>query len=187
MLATLLLAFALFTNQPTMTPNLQPSIGTTSTAPVPEVSEGIPAPEVTDPCADEFSNAVRNDLTGYINEKLPSVVLSPFFGDEILIFQSRGYCQPLDEAGTKMTPAELTASIVAELNTEATNNNHKITYVGKVIPILGGYMVATVVTPPAESVAAAGVDYRIFTVFIFNQTRIVGFQSFVTVTGLKTP
>jgi len=178
MLATLLLALTLFTST-----SFSTAVQSNTTNP--EIT--IVVPEAVDPCGDSFSGPVRNDLTGYINEDKASVILSPFFGEDITVFQSRGYCQPLDEAGTKMNTTELAASIIAELTAEAELNNHKVTYVSNVIPVLGGNMVATVVAPPIENLTAAGVDYRIFTVFIFNKTRIVGFQSFVSVTGLKTP
>jgi hypothetical protein len=146
------------------------------------------APEApTDPCGDSFSNPVRTDIVNYVNERTPSVVLAPFFGDDIVIFQSRGYCQPLDEAGQKLTAAELAASIIAELKAEADTNNYTITYVSKVIPILGGNMVAAVAKPPAEQIEAAGVDCRVFQVFVFNGTRIVGYQGIVSATGLKQP
>ena len=193
MLATLLLALTLltnspvvFTNSPTMHLCLQSSIRSTATAPTPP-SVVTEMPVILDPCADEFSSAVRNDIMGRISEGKPSLVLDPYMGDEILIFRLRGYCRELDEVGKAQTPEDISKDIVRDLQTEADNFGFKITYVSKLTKVLNGSSIAIVITPPPDKIAAAGTDFRVLQVFVFNKTRIVGSQFHVTVTGLKTP
>jgi hypothetical protein len=181
MLATLLLALTLFTNAP----NSVTQSNTASPA-TPEVSVSIPAPP-ENPCADEFSSAVKNDMTGRINEGKPSLTLDPYMGDEILVFQSHGYCQALDEAGRNMTPQQLADSLLADLKANAEENGWTISYVSKLNKVLDGFSVAIIANPPPEAIAQAGIEYRALQVFVFNKTRIVGGQFFVSVTGLKTP
>ena len=72
MFTTLLLTFALFTNQPTtVPPTPAPLITTTAPEPV------LVAP-VTDGCEDEFSAAIKKDMVGRINDGKSSVVLDPY-------------------------------------------------------------------------------------------------------------
>jgi len=181
MFTTLLLTFALFTNQPTtVPPTPAPLITTTAPEPV------LVAP-VTDGCEDEFSAAIKKDMVGRINDGKSSVVLDPYMGEEILLFGSRGYCRELDELGKTQTPEALSKDIIRDITVMAEENGYKITYVSKLTQVLNGSTIAIVATPSAENVASAGVDFRVLHVFVWNKTRVVGGQFFVTVTGLKTP
>ena len=145
------------------------------------------APTTEDPCGDVFSAAVRDDMVARVDGGASSKVLDPFLGDEVLIFQTRGYCQAREVENLRLTQDEFAASLVAELTAEANQYDHKVTYVSKPTKVLGGTSIAIVITPPADKIANAGVDFRIFTVFVFNDTRIVGVQLFTSVTGLKQP
>ena len=149
----------------------------------------VPEDVAANPCGDPFSTAIKSDLIGRVDEGKPSLVLDTYAGDELLIFQSRGYCAALDAPidGTVVTIDSVAKGLVDDLRAQTEQYDHKITYVSKVTKVLGGNRIAVVIEPPQAKRDQAGVDFRLLTVFVFNNTRIVGLQLFTSVTGLKTP
>lgn len=141
------------------------------------------------PCGDEFSTSIRNDIILRLSKTGSSLVLDPYLGDESLIFNTQGLCRSRteDPESASFTLVEFGQKLINEMKAEAEKNNFKLLYSSNSTEVLNGHVTALIFAPPPERVALQGSDFRVLTIFVFNNTRLVGAQMFVSVTGLKTP